>query len=158
MDIIATQKYVRVSPKKMRVVADATKILTPLEAVEKLPFLHKRGSEIIVKVVKSALANAKQKGVIDDSLIFKEIQIGEGPRLKRGMAASRGRWHPYKKRMSHIRVVLTSKLVKVDDRGKSEGNTKKVKEDKTDTKKEGGKLGIKSKLKKVLPKKAKRQE
>jgi len=44
-------------------------------------------------------------------LIFKEIQIGEGPRLKRGQAASRGRWHAFKHRMAHIRVVLTTKEV-----------------------------------------------
>lgn len=109
MDIIALQRYVRVSPKKMRFVADVTKKMSPIEAVEKLPFLRKRGSEVIIKVIKSALASAKQKGLSDDTLFFKEIQIGEGPRLKRGRAASRGRWHPYKRRMSHVRIVLTVK-------------------------------------------------
>ena len=109
MDIIALQKFVRVSPKKMRVVADIAKKMSPTAAIEKLPFLRKRGSDVLVKVIKSAVTNAKQKGLGDDILEFKEIQIGEGPRLKRGRAASRGRWHPYKRRMSHIRIVLTAK-------------------------------------------------
>jgi large subunit ribosomal protein L22 len=108
MDIIALQKFVRISPKKMRVVADVAKKMSPTTAIERLPFLRKRGSDVLVKVIKSALTNAKQKGLSDDTLLFKEIQIGEGPRLKRGRAASRGRWHPYKRRMSHIRVVLTT--------------------------------------------------
>ncbi len=120
MDIIAVQKFVRVSPKKMRGVADLAKKLIPTEAVEKLPFLRKRGSEILIKVIKSALASAKQKGLSDNALIFKEIQIGDGPKLKRGRAASRGRWHPYKRRMSHIRVVLTTKMLKDEKINKQE--------------------------------------
>jgi large subunit ribosomal protein L22 len=115
MDIIALQKFVRISPKKMRVVADIAKKMSPVTAIEKLPFLRKRGSEVLVKVIKSAVTNAKQKGLSDDVLLFKEIQIGEGPRLKRGRAASRGRWHPYKRRMSHVRVVLTTKEEKIEN-------------------------------------------
>lgn len=131
MDIIATQKFVRVSPKKMRVVADVARKLPPLEAVEKLPFLRKRGSEVLLKVIKSALSNAKQKGLSDDVLLFKEIQIGEGPRLKRGRAASRGRWHPYKRRMSHIRVVLTTKEVKPEKKVESKEVSENAEESKS---------------------------
>lgn len=111
MDFIAVQKFVRISPKKLRGVADVARKLTPQDAVSKLPFLRKRGSEVLIKVIKSALAGAKQKGTGDEGLIFKEIQIGEGSRLKRGRAASRGRWHPYKRRTSHVRVVLTTKAI-----------------------------------------------
>jgi large subunit ribosomal protein L22 len=82
--------------------------MKPTEAIEKLPFVQKRAGESLAKVIKAALANAKNQGVSETDLIFKEIQIGEGPRLKRGRAASRGRWHPFKKRMAHIRVVLAT--------------------------------------------------
>lgn len=108
---IATQKYLIMSPRKIRLVVAVIKKMKPLEAVEKLPFVQRRASEAVAKVIKSALANAKNQGVNETDLVFKEIQIGEGPRLKRGRAASRGRWHPFKKRMSHIRVVLVSKNV-----------------------------------------------
>jgi large subunit ribosomal protein L22 len=104
----ATQKYLIMSPRKIRLVVDLIKKMKPTEAIAKLPFVQKRAGESIAKVIKSALANAKNQGVSETDLVFKEIQIGEGPRLKRGRAASRGRWHAFKKRMSHIRVVLVS--------------------------------------------------
>ncbi len=123
MEIIATQKYLLMSPKKIRVVADMAKKLTPQVAVETLPFVGKRASEPLIKVIKSAIATAKAKGISETDLIFKEIQIGEGPRLKRGRPVSRGQWHPIKKRMSHIRVVLSSiekPVVKSVVKGKAE--------------------------------------
>ena len=102
------QKYLIMSPRKLRLIAALAKKLSPASAVEKLPFVAKRAAEPLVKVIKSAIAQARLGGVAETDLIFKEIQINEGPRLKRGRAASRGRYHPFKKRMSHIRVVLTT--------------------------------------------------
>ena len=102
----ATQKYLLESPRKLRLVVGVIKKMKPSEAVDKLPFIGKRAAMDLVKVIKSAMASAKNAGVSETDLIFKEIQVGEGPRLKRGRAASRGMWHPYKKRMAHIRVVL----------------------------------------------------
>lgn len=104
----AVQKYLLESPRKVRLVVAVIKKMKPAEAVEKLPFVQKRAGIVLAKVIKSAIASAKNAGVSETDLIFKEIQIGEGPRLKRGRAASRGMWHPFKKRMSHIRVILTT--------------------------------------------------
>jgi large subunit ribosomal protein L22 len=113
-EFIATQKYLLMSPGKIRLVVAVIKKMKPAEAIEKLPFVQKRAGIDLSKVIKSAMASAKNAGVSETDLIFKEIQIGEGPRLKRGRAASRGMWHPFKKRMSHIRVILTTKTVKVE--------------------------------------------
>ena len=104
----ATQKYLLESPRKIRLVVDVIKKMNPSEAIEKLPFVGKRAALDLAKVIKSAISSAKNAGVSETDLTFKEIQIGEGPRLKRGRAASRGMWHPYKKRMAHIRVVLVT--------------------------------------------------
>jgi large subunit ribosomal protein L22 len=104
----ATQKYLLMSPRKIRLVVGVIKKMKPSEAVEKLPFVQKRAGGELAKVIKSAIASAKAQGVSETDLVFKEIQIGEGPRLKRGKAVSRGMWHPFKKRMSHIRVILVS--------------------------------------------------
>lgn len=103
----SVQKYLVMGPRKLRLVVAMAKKLSPVTAVEKLPFVSKRATEPLVKVIKAAIAQARVQGVADTDLIFKEIQINEGPRLKRGKAASRGRYHPFKRRMSHIRVVLT---------------------------------------------------
>jgi large subunit ribosomal protein L22 len=120
----ATQKYLIMSPRKLRLVVGLIKKMSPVDAIEKLPFASRRAAFDLGKVIKSALANATSQGVSEKDLVFKEIQIGEGPRLKRGKAASRGRWHPFKKRMSHIRVILTT--VKKDEA------KKEVKEVKTE--------------------------
>ncbi len=106
MEIIASQKFLLLSPRKIRPVADLARRMRPVEAIEKMAFVNKKGAEHLVKVIKQALANARVKGLSENDLYFKEIQISEGPRLKRGRAVSRGQWHPIKKRMSHIRVVL----------------------------------------------------
>lgn len=111
MEFKSEQKHLLLSPRKIRPVVDVIKKLTPVKALDVLPFIKKRASEFLFKVVKSALANAQQKGADVNSLVFKEIQIGEGPRLKRGQPVSRGRWHPIKKRMSHIKVILATKKV-----------------------------------------------
>ena len=122
MQITQTQKFIRMSPYKIRPIAREAKKLSPSAAVEILPYSSKRGAEPLVKVVKTAIANAKQKGAQEQNLIFKEIQVTEGPMLKRGRPVSRGRWHPFKRRMSHIRVVLQT----VEPVKPKKGRVKKV--------------------------------
>jgi large subunit ribosomal protein L22 len=106
MEIKAIQKFILLSPRKLRPVVLAIKKMSPVDAVARLPFIARKTSEPLEKVIKQAIANAKVKGLSETDLKFKEIQISEGPRLKRGRPVSRGQWHPIKKRMSHIRVVL----------------------------------------------------
>ena len=143
----ATQKYLLESPRKVRLVVAVIKKMKPAEAVEKLPFVQKRAGAELAKVIKSAIASAKAQGVSETDLVFKEIQIGEGPRLKRGKAASKGRWHPFKRRMSHIRVIL--KTVKKEEvKVKSEKivaeKGRKDKRGAKDVSSEKGKNGTKS--------------
>jgi large subunit ribosomal protein L22 len=128
MEIKAVQKFVRMSPRKLRLVTHLVKDLKPAESVEVLPYLGKRAAGPLLKVIKTAIANAKVKGVSQSDLVFKEIQINEGPRFKRGKAAGRGRWHPYKKRTSHIRVVLqTTKSKTQSSKSKIKSNNKNTK-------------------------------
>ncbi|KKR39383.1 hypothetical protein A2210_03100 [Candidatus Woesebacteria bacterium RIFOXYA1_FULL_40_18] len=138
MDIIATQKFLFGSPKKIRAVAYVAKKMKPLEAIAKLPFTGKSAALPLIKVIKTAIANAKNAGISDADLIFKEIQIGQGPSLKRGQPVSRGQWHSIKKRMSHIRVVLTT----TSEKGIT-GSAVKVQSSKLETKK-GEKNGTKN--------------
>jgi large subunit ribosomal protein L22 len=136
MEIKSVQKFVKTSPRKLRLVAVLARKMKPLEAIETLPFSRKRAADPLVKVIKTAIANAKERGLKEENLIFKEIQINEGPRLKRGRPASRGVWHPYKRRMSHIRVVLEEK-VKMEKTLKPKTKAKKENKTKTKTKKKG---------------------
>ena len=116
---ISTQKYLLTSPRKIREVVALIKKLKPVTAIAKLDFVRSGSAGLIAKVIKTAVAQAKVAGIGEDDLTFKEIQINQGPKLKRGRAASRGRWHPYAKRMSHIRVVLVS-----TKKGEKEDGTK----------------------------------
>ena len=106
MQIVATQKFVRSSPKKLREVTLMVKKMNPIKITQVLPLLPKRAARDVQKVFLTAIANAKNRGYEATDLKLVSIQIMEGPRLKRGQAVSRGMWHPIKKRMSHIKVTL----------------------------------------------------
>ncbi len=147
MEFKSEQKHLIISPRKVRPVVDVIKKMTPLKALEALPFIKKRASEHLYKVIKSAIANAGQRGAEASTLVFKEIQIGEGPRLRRGQPVSRGRWHPIKKRMSHIKVILVTKRV-------AEVVKKSAKVTKTEVKAKE----VKAVVKKVPAKKAVKKE
>ena len=118
MEYRSITKYLRVSPRKVRLVADSVKKLTPIAALTQLSAMPKNAADDLAKAIQSALANAKQKGIDEGALIFKTIEVGEGPVMKRWRAIRSGSAHGYKKRMSHIRVVLT-------DEGKQEKEASK---------------------------------
>ena len=107
MEYTATIKYVHTSPRKLRLVADAVRPLTVQHALSALSGLTQAAARPMAKAITSATANAKAKNIDAGSLIFKALEIGGGPVMKRWHAVSRGQAHGFKKRMSHIRVVLT---------------------------------------------------
>jgi large subunit ribosomal protein L22 len=113
MEFEATTKYVRVSTRKVRLVADSIRKLTPTAAIAALSQMTKSAAVPLSKTIVSAIANAKQKNTGEDTLRFKTIEIMGGPAMKRWHAVSRGQAHAFKKRMTHIRIILT------------EGNNKK---------------------------------
>ena len=110
MKIHAIAKKVKVSPRKVRLVADAVRNLPLEQALDQLPLLRKRSANVLVEVMQSAVANAVNNAKLQrDSLRISEIIVNEGQALKRYHASTRGRIHPYKKRSSNITVVLESK-------------------------------------------------
>lgn len=105
----ATLKQYRQSPRKVRLVADLVrgkKIPTALAHLSNLP---KRATTAIKKLLDSAVANAKNKGLNEENLFVKEIRVDEGVTLSRWQAGSRGRGMPINKRTSHVKVVLAEK-------------------------------------------------
>lgn len=107
MEYSATAKYIRMSTRKLRLVADSIRPLSPQVALVQLSQLPKRAARPLSDVLASALANAKQKQANTDALRFKTIEIMGGPGMKRWHAVSRGQAHAFKKRMTHIRFILT---------------------------------------------------
>ncbi len=107
MQIIARLKEVRISPRKVRIVADSIKNLSVQESFDALSVIQKRGAYDLEKVLKSAIANAVNNARLEKgNLRIKTIDISEGAAIKRFHPSTRGRVHPYKKRSSNIRIVL----------------------------------------------------
>lgn len=118
MEISATAKYIRISTRKARLVADSVRMAKPMDAIVSLRALAKRGGKLLADVISSALANAKQKTVDASTLRIKAIEVMGGPVMKRWHAVSRGQAHGFKKRMTHIRVVLTDEEKNVNTTNK----------------------------------------
>ena len=107
----ATAKYLMVSPSKVRPVANLVRNKSCAEAFAILEAMPQKGSGLILKVLQSACANALDqiKKLDEENLVIKELQVNEGPRLKRVWPRSHGRRDILLKRMSHITVVVDEK-------------------------------------------------
>jgi len=102
----AEVKHIRGSARKVRLVIDLVRGMNALEALNALKFINKRPSYYVSKVLHSAIANAKTKGLNEQDLVISKITADEGPRWKRFRAATFGRAAEIIKRTSHIRVEL----------------------------------------------------
>lgn len=107
MEVRAKLRFVRVSPRKARLVADLIRGKGSEEAINILTFTKKAASKILIKLLKSAIANATQKKTIDiDRLYVKKIAVDQGPTMKRFQPRAMGRATTIRKRSSHITLVL----------------------------------------------------
>jgi large subunit ribosomal protein L22 len=109
MIVKAEQKHVRVSPTKVRQVIDLIRNQDVLAAQAILGATNKRACEYLIKILKSAVANAKVKGFNPEQLYISRIICNVGPVWKRFKAAAFGRAAPIKKRTAHIRIELDLK-------------------------------------------------
>ena len=103
----AVGKYIRISPQKVRLVADVVRGMSADQAITTLKFMPKKGAGILRKVIESAVANATQDDQVDvDNLFIKKVTVDGGPSLKRIRPRAMGRATRIIKRTSHITVVL----------------------------------------------------
>lgn len=106
----AVFKYVRISPTKVRGVINMVRGRRVEDALDLLRGSDRRAAGEVIKLIKSAVANADQKGGIDvDRLFVQTITVDQGPRWKRFRPRSRGMAHPIVKGTSHISVELGEK-------------------------------------------------
>lgn len=107
MEIKAQSRSVRISPRKVMLVAETIRNKRVEDALRILMLIRKRGAKPLEKLLKSAVASAMHTAKKNkDLLVIKSIYATPGPMLKRFRPSTRGRVHPYKKRSSHIRIVL----------------------------------------------------
>lgn len=107
MQAEARMKHARISAQKARLVADQIRGLQVEQAVNLLTFSPKKGAKIVRKIVESAIANAEHdEGADVDDLRISEVQVNEGPTMKRIRARAKGRASRIFKRTSHISVTV----------------------------------------------------
>lgn len=101
-------KYIRISATKVRPVIKLVKGDNPTQALNKLEFINKKGALYLKKLIKTALADATNKGYQQDSLFISKLVANQGPAFKRYRAASFGRAAVIKKKTCHLVVELDS--------------------------------------------------
>ena len=107
---VATLKYARISSRKVKIVADLIRGKNAEDALAIVKFTPKASSEIIEKLLKSAMANAENNhGMNVSNLYVAEIYANQGPTLRRIRPAAKGSAVRIRKRTSHITIVLKEK-------------------------------------------------
>jgi len=107
MEVTAKARFVRIAPRKARLLVDLVRGKKVGEALNILAFTKKAFAKALTKLINSAVANAQQNKQMDvDTLVVKRISVDGGPTLKRFMPRAMGRATMIRKRTSHITVVL----------------------------------------------------
>ncbi len=130
MEVMTIQKYMHTSPRKLRLVADMVRKMGPSQALDVLRVTPKDAAKDLAKALETVLANAKQKGMNASKISLKSLEINESAKMRRYRAGTRGRAKPFKRRMAHIKIILT------DDQVKSE--KLKIQNENTNKKEKGG--------------------
>jgi large subunit ribosomal protein L22 len=117
MQYTTIQKNITMSPRKVRLVADMVRSMDPYRALDVLQFTNKAAALPLSKAIKTVLANAGRT----ENLSFLTIEVNEGLKIKRYKVgtAGRGRGRPFRRRLSHIKIVLTDDVEKMSKNVKS---------------------------------------
>jgi large subunit ribosomal protein L22 len=123
MDVRAISRYLPVSPQKIRLVCDQVRGMSPSQAVAVLRHMPQKGAGFVLKVVKSAMANAENNFELDPGeLVISQIYANEGPRRQWRRYGARGRFKPWIRRTSHVTVVLSEQATPAAEAGKEQEN------------------------------------
>ncbi len=112
MDFYASHMYAKSTARKTRYVVDLIRDMPVNSALDTLKFVHRRAARLVEKVIRSALANAEQNVDVDiENLFISKAVVDEGPLQglrPRWRPISRGRAVPIRKRLSHIKITLST--------------------------------------------------
>lgn len=115
-EVMAVEKFIRMSPRKVRLVVDLVRGKGVDEAVSILKMTPKEAARVVGKAISSAAANATQNyGLSREDLFISTIRADGGPTLKRMKAGARGRYKPILKRSAHITVGVAERETKAKE-------------------------------------------
>lgn len=127
-EIKAAARFIRISPRKVRLVVDQVRGMDVVAALDLLKFVHKAAATPVYKLIYSAVANAENNFKLErKNLYIKSILANEGPTLKRYRPRAHGRSSAIRKKMSHIEVILASRTG-IAEKPKAEKHDKQTKE------------------------------
>jgi large subunit ribosomal protein L22 len=110
MEALSKARFVRIAPRKIRLVVSLIRGLTVEKARRQLMVSDKLAATPILKALNSAVANAVNNLKLDEkSLFVSKAYVDEGPKIKRSTPRAQGRATPIRLRMSHITIVVTPK-------------------------------------------------
>ena len=122
MEATAKLRYLRITPRKVRAVADLIRGKNVNQALSQLAYVEKRAAEPVAKLLRSAVANAEQAAKNQqfdaDQLTVKSLMVDQGPSLRRYMPRAMGRAFKILKKTSHIALVIS------DEKPKKKGGKK----------------------------------
>ena len=131
MEATAKLMYLRITPRKVRAVADLIRGMKVGEALAQLAYVEKRAAEPVGKLLRSAVANAEQAakgGAFDaDKLVVKSLMVDQGPSLRRFMPRAMGRAFKILKKTSHISLIVADDVVVAKKLTKKKAGAKKSK-------------------------------
>ena len=108
MEVKTKLNYLRMAPRKVRLLTDLIRGKEALRALNILSFANKRAALPLKKLLESAISNAKNNFQLEEKNLFiSEIKVDEGPKLKRFRARARGRAGQIQKKTSHISLILS---------------------------------------------------
>jgi len=126
MEVKAKARFIRMSPRKVRLVVDVIRGKKVGEARTQLQFMKKAAAEPVLKLLNSAVANASHNFDLNEASLFvKEVRADEGPTLGRWRARAFGRAAPIRKRTTHISMILEDKTKKLETEKKDEKSESK---------------------------------
>ena len=142
MEIKAQAKFLRISPRKLRLITGLIQSMAVAAAADQLKHLDKKGSTPVLKLLNSAIANAENNFKLKKKdLYIKQIVANQGPTLHRWKPAAFGAAHPIRERTTHLELVLGLR---------NAAKPGAIKEAKADKKPETKKAGQKPKDKEII--------
>lgn len=108
-EVSANLRYIRTSPRRMRLLADLVRGKRVSKALVNLAILNKKHAKSLSKLLLSAIANAKHNHSFkEEDLVVKTIMVDGGPMIKRWMPKAHGRATPVRERTAHVSLVLAN--------------------------------------------------
>ena len=120
MDITVKAKFIKTTPRKLRLVASGLKHKKAVEAAEILRFINKAAAGPMLKALNSALAIVRERSLQEEKFYLQQINCDQGPKLKRRVYRSRGRATAIEKKMSHLSITLSDEQFIEKTKNKSE--------------------------------------